>query len=436
MAWQKLLEQCDRIEKYINVNIVKEIRDLPDDYTVQYIDQLLILLESQRTRIIAVIAQMESSAHRDATEDVIDEQQFKFDKLLAKITSNLLQLKEDKSVTNSALSLISDVDDSDEKLNSIETFVQEIDQQNPPSISLLQHRSNQLGQIEINIGNVTRQMRSLTPHQSEQVKLKLDKTDSDSRISKCYTVLFQLIDSSNAKLIKSHESHKANSQVKLEAVKIPEFNGDPREWISFRDKFIAVIHNNDDLSKVIKFHYLQSAITDKNAPACIRSAPPTENGYDDAWKTLLETYNNDRLQLQSTFDSILKIKSMTDENPHDLQNLHSQVQSCLDTINRMGIKEDDRFSALIAHLTLSRLDKHTRDLFETSNDRKIPTFEALAEFLDARRKTLATINANQRQNNQVKSPRPAGGIPPPRTGQHAAATSLLLAPGECYSDDS
>lgn len=76
-------------------------------------------------------------------------------------------------------------------------------------------------------------------------------------------------------------------------------------------------------------------IKDKNAPACIKSASATEEGYEDAWKTVLKTYNNDRLLLQTVFESVMNIKS-NDENPAEMQCLSTEIQSCADFVRRIN----------------------------------------------------------------------------------------------------
>ena len=50
----------------------------------------------------------------------------------------------------------------------------------------------------------------------------------------------------------------AISRVKLPKLAIHSFNGDITKWPSFWDSYEAAIHNNNNLSEIEKFNYLNS----------------------------------------------------------------------------------------------------------------------------------------------------------------------------------
>jgi hypothetical protein len=49
-------------------------------------------------------------------------------------------------------------------------------------------------------------------------------------------------------------------QVKLSNIQIPCFNADFTDWVTFRDTLISLIHENQHLSSIQKFHYLRSSL--------------------------------------------------------------------------------------------------------------------------------------------------------------------------------
>ncbi|KAF2890389.1 hypothetical protein ILUMI_15784 [Ignelater luminosus] len=53
--------------------------------------------------------------------------------------------------------------------------------------------------------------------------------------------------------------------VKLPTINLPNFNGNPEEWLKFRDLFINLIHENEALTDVHKLHYLRASLTSKAA---------------------------------------------------------------------------------------------------------------------------------------------------------------------------
>lgn len=47
---------------------------------------------------------------------------------------------------------------------------------------------------------------------------------------------------------------------KLPVIKLKEFDGSYDKWIKFRDTFKSMIHDNPDIPKITKFHYLDSSL--------------------------------------------------------------------------------------------------------------------------------------------------------------------------------
>ena len=54
-------------------------------------------------------------------------------------------------------------------------------------------------------------------------------------------------------------SSNLHNSLKLPAIKLPIFSGQYDRWISFSDMFKAMIHENDSLLEIQKFHYLKSS---------------------------------------------------------------------------------------------------------------------------------------------------------------------------------
>jgi len=79
--------------------------------------------------------------------------------------------------------------------------------------------------------------------------------------------------------ISSHTNALLNT--KLPVIKLKEFDGSYDKWIKFRDTFKSMIHDNPDISKITKFHYLDSALQ-KDARRAIESLGVSEANYDSA----------------------------------------------------------------------------------------------------------------------------------------------------------
>lgn len=76
---------------------------------------------------------------------------------------------------------------------------------------------------------------------------------------------------------------------------MPIFNGDLIEWVSFRDQFRDLAHENPNLSSIVKFHQLRSHLKDP-ALETVNGYKLTSTNYEAAWNDLLRRYDrNDNI---------------------------------------------------------------------------------------------------------------------------------------------
>lgn len=83
------------------------------------------------------------------------------------------------------------------------------------------------------------------------------------------------------------------SHIQLPKISIPHFDGDLLQWITFRDTYKSLVHDNSKLSDVEKYHYLLSAVSGSDG-AVVLSISLSGSNYSVAWKALLERFNNPR----------------------------------------------------------------------------------------------------------------------------------------------
>jgi len=115
-------------------------------------------------------------------------------------------------------------------------------------------------------------------------------------------------------------SLNAHNNLKLPAIKLPNFSGQYDRWISFSDMFKALIHENDSLPEIQKFYYLRSSLSGK-AERLISSLPMTANNYAIAWKLLVERYENKRLIAASHIRQLLALKQLHKESANEFAEL-------------------------------------------------------------------------------------------------------------------
>ena len=73
-------------------------------------------------------------------------------------------------------------------------------------------------------------------------------------------------------------SLNSHNSLKLPAINLPIFSGQYDRWVSFSDMFKAMIHENDSLPQIQKFHYLKSSLSGE-AERLISNLPMTAKNY-------------------------------------------------------------------------------------------------------------------------------------------------------------
>jgi hypothetical protein len=91
-----------------------------------------------------------------------------------------------------------------------------------------------------------------------------------------------------------------NDRIKLTTISLPEFSGSFEKWLSFRDSFNKLIHNNETLTDIEKMHYLRSTVTG-DALSTIEGLSITDTNYSAVWSLLVQRFENQRLLVQGYY---------------------------------------------------------------------------------------------------------------------------------------
>jgi len=87
-------------------------------------------------------------------------------------------------------------------------------------------------------------------------------------------------------------------------IELPKFNGDILSWSLFRDTFLNAVHENPDISDLLRFQYLLMCVTGL-ALTIVKTFPLSSSNYKLAWGALLNRYNNQRLLATVHVDKLL-----------------------------------------------------------------------------------------------------------------------------------
>lgn len=200
-----------------------------------------------------------------------------------------------------------------------------------------------------------------------------------------------------------NHSTKPFSQVRLPKLELPKFDGNIEHWQTFFDTFSSLVHNNNSISSIEKFHYLLSCLSGQ-ALSLAKGIPVTSENYPIVFDTLIDRFENKRVLAYNYLDKISNFSPLKNGNFFELRNLTNILNETVNALRAMKIKQLDEF--ILFYLASRVLDNDTRKRFEIQNSEQIPTFSDLLTFLQSYVKVLevsqsGTISGSGTQLNQL-----------------------------------
>ncbi|XP_060665447.1 uncharacterized protein LOC132797712 [Drosophila nasuta] len=183
------------------------------------------------------------------------------------------------------------------------------------------------------------------------------------------------------------------------------FGGDYTRWPTFRDLFTALYIKNPRLSAVEKLFYLNSK-TSGEAHSIVSKSPLTNEGFQSAWSSLTQRFENKRLLVNSQLRILLNLPAIGQESGFSIQEMQSTIQECLTAVEHSKI-DTENWDCILVFLCSSRLPKLTLSLWEQSiqNKSDIPTWVDMNAFLLERYRTLEAIAEVSSGTNAPTVPR-------------------------------
>ncbi|XP_013149246.1 PREDICTED: uncharacterized protein LOC106111652 [Papilio polytes] len=191
--------------------------------------------------------------------------------------------------------------------------------------------------------------------------------------------------------------------VKLPTIQLPKFNGSYENWLEFRDTFASLIHSNDDIDDINKFHYLRACL-ESSAAVVIKSIEFSASNYSVAWKVLCERYDNKRLLIQNHVVTLFNIEPIPKESSCSIKQLIDQLKKNLRALEALG-EPVEYWDTLLIYLTTKKLDPRTYREWEEFKGRTdedtSKKFSEFMKFLRSRADLLETLELSH--INPIKS---------------------------------
>jgi len=189
--------------------------------------------------------------------------------------------------------------------------------------------------------------------------------------------------------------------IRLPTIELPKFKGDVDEWLGFRDTFESLIHNNETINPIQKFHYLKAAL-EGAAAQIIKSLEFSAANYMVAWETIRNRFDNKSLLTYNHIKAIFSIGIMKEESASSLRNTIDTLNKHLRALNVLG-QSTEHWDALLIFLISNKLDSITAREWEKERvDKDLPTLDEFKGFLNSRASLLETLELSKKGTHKVK----------------------------------
>ncbi|XP_076384534.1 uncharacterized protein LOC143263460, partial [Megalopta genalis] len=196
--------------------------------------------------------------------------------------------------------------------------------------------------------------------------------------------------------------------VRLPTLQLPSFDGNYSDWVKFKDTFTSVIHENNSLTDIQRFHYLNTSL--KGVAACvIQALGMSGTNYRHAWELLKSRYEDSTSLKRHHVNSLLDLKSIQRESDITLREFLDEATNHRIALMSLG-ESVETWDTMLVPLLSRKLGQVSMREWERRiiSQSEMPTFGQLSAFIEERSKYLANIavsvqkKATRLQENQIR----------------------------------
>ena len=151
---------------------------------------------------------------------------------------------------------------------------------------------------------------------------------------------------------------------RLPKLTLPTFSGEPLQFQTFWDSFVAAIHNDEGLTGVQKFHYLRAQLQG-DAYNVIDNLPLTDLNYEHSVALLKERFGQPYKLVDAHMNALMHLPKPVN-NLTSLQNFHDKLESHMRALMSLG-KSPDTYSTMLTRMVLGKLPADLRKQFARDN---------------------------------------------------------------------
>ncbi|XP_055922514.1 uncharacterized protein LOC129953385 [Eupeodes corollae] len=213
--------------------------------------------------------------------------------------------------------------------------------------------------------------------------------------------------------------------------RLPKFSGRYSDYKNFINSYNNLVENDLSLTKIEKFNYLLSCLSDQ-ALGTVKAFQVTEANYPKALLSLKERYDNDCLIFLEYISQLIELPKVQKASSVSLRSLVDNISALISSLLSIGSHENI-CNAIIIHIAMSKVDTDTQSKWDEQLDyKKLPDWKDCASILNKRCQYLEARDSKQIRLEQcVKTFNKHSSTKPTIVNPHRPQTSLAANQRSC-----
>ena len=208
------------------------------------------------------------------------------------------------------------------------------------------------------------------------------------------------------------------TKTRLPKLVLPKFHGDVTNWPPFWDVFKTAVHENNEISKIDKFNYLNSLLEGAVAMT-IQGLSLTEANYSSAVELLQTRFGNPQQIITAHMDELLKLPTCAGDRATSLRRIYDKINVHVRELNALGINSR-QYGSLLIPVIMSKLPGDIRLRIARENRGEVWKMDRLMQSIHV--KVEAQESSNSTKVNVGKSFQQQGSA----SSSHSTASAFVV----------
>ncbi|XP_053663491.1 uncharacterized protein LOC128712626 [Anopheles marshallii] len=246
----------------------------------------------------------------------------------------------------------------------------------------------------------------LEDEEADEVQMRNDRKEFYKKYHKVkgFIMDLQKADESAHPIANSTMANTTSASVKMRLPKLelPTFDGNITQWVTYKDRFVSLVHDVPELPEVAKLQYLLASLKGE-AALQFEHVPLEDKGYAPTWETLLQRYDDNKILRREYFKALIQLEPMNATTSSELTRVVNETRRLVQGMKRLD-EPVQHWNTPLTTLVTYKLDKTTLMYWEQfAVENLTDSYEQLMEFCEKRIRILnstALHSVGCKENNQ------------------------------------